>query len=111
MHTVNYFYNFCITFIFNNFIKNIYLLNSYRCADHYYSIDDVAADCVICSYLCGNCLFRDKYCLTCTGGDNRTPWTDLNYHCLYQYYNKKFLRCLAGYFDQDTDIDCYACSH
>ena len=67
-----------------SYFFNIHLLNSYRCADHYYSIDDdVAADCVICSYLCGNCLFRDKYCLTCNGGDNRTPWTDLNYNCLY----------------------------
>ena len=82
MRTVNYFYNYYITFIFNNFIINIYLLNSYRCADHYYSINDVA-DCVICSYLCGNCDIRDKYCLTCNGGDNRTPWTDLNNNCLY----------------------------
>ena len=76
--------NIKIIYIYNK-LKNLNLnlfINFFRCADHYFNINGVA-NCVICSYLCGNCVSRSTNCLTCNGGLNRTTWSIANYDCLY----------------------------
>ena len=85
--------NIKIIYIYNK-LKNLNLnlfINFFRCADHYFNINGVA-NCIICSYLCGNCesIFEShilSQCLTCNGGDNRTPWTVDIFFNQTTYYN------------------------